>query len=69
MARLNLTIDEKLLDEFREKANKKFNFKKGAIKRAVEEALHDWLSCEEAEKPIGRDTLKSSVRRKNVSSQ
>lgn len=48
MARLNLTIDDKLLERFREAANKKFSYKKGAIKKAVEEAVKMWLNVEEA---------------------
>jgi len=47
MARLNLTIKDSLLKEFREKAVEKFSkergFTKGALKQATEEAISDWL--------------------------
>lgn len=47
MARLNLTIDDKLLERFRKAANAKFGYKKGAIKKATEEAFKMWLKIEE----------------------
>jgi len=46
MARLNLTVDGKLLERFRKAANEKFGYKKGALKKAAEEAIEKWLKLE-----------------------
>lgn len=46
MARLNMTIDDELLETFRKAANEKFGYKKGAIKKAVEDAISDWIEKE-----------------------
>lgn len=54
MARLNLTIRDSLLKEFRQKAverfSKKRGFTKGALKQATEEAMADWLKKVAVEK-------------------
>lgn len=41
---LNVRIPMDLMDEFREKAYKKYNFEKGAIKNACIEAIKEWCS-------------------------
>jgi hypothetical protein len=41
---LNVRIPIDLMDEFKEKAYKKYNYEKGAIKKASIEALKEW--CE-----------------------
>jgi hypothetical protein len=46
MTRINSTIDSKLEREVREVANKKFNYKKGSIQSALEEALTEWLKMQ-----------------------
>jgi hypothetical protein len=43
MASLNLMIDDKLDQEFRGAVVKKLGMKRGHIKKAVEEALRDWI--------------------------
>jgi hypothetical protein len=43
MGHLNIIIDEKLEDEFRKIAVKKFGAKKGFLKKAVEEAFLEWI--------------------------
>lgn len=43
MASLNLVIDDKLDEEFRKKVVKRYGMKRGNIKKAVEEALQDWI--------------------------
>jgi len=51
MGQINLQIDDKLEKEFRKVAAEKFEAKKGFLKKAVEEAIRDW---------IGRNRGKSS---------
>jgi len=43
MGHLNLIIDDKLENEFRRVAVEKFGAKKGFLKKAVEEALSEWI--------------------------
>lgn len=44
--RINSTIDSELEKQVREIANKKFNYKKGAIQLALEEALTEWVKIQ-----------------------
>lgn len=46
--RINSTIDSELEKQVREIANKKFNYKKGAIQFALEEALTEWVKMQKA---------------------
>ena len=46
---LRVQIDEKLERKFRETAMKKFGYGKGALSRAAEEAILDWVSSSEKE--------------------
>lgn len=41
---LNVRIPLELMDEFKEKAYKKFNFEKGSIKMACIEAIQEWCN-------------------------
>ena len=41
---LRVQIDDKLERKFREKAMKKFGYGKGALSKAAEEAILNWLS-------------------------
>ena len=43
MGQLNVRIPDELEEKLRFIAAKKFGFKKGAIKRAVIEALEEWV--------------------------
>lgn len=43
MASLNLVIDDRLDEELRKKVVKRYGMKRGNIKKAVEEAIHDWI--------------------------
>lgn len=43
MARLDVIIDDNVLQELRIKAIKKFGGKKGDLSKAVEEAIRLWL--------------------------
>lgn len=43
MGRLTITIDDDVEYRFREMARKHFGTRFGAIKKAVEEALEDWM--------------------------
>ena len=49
MGQLNVSIPDDLERRFRELAAKKFGFKKGALSRAVEEAIRDWVEKNERE--------------------
>jgi len=44
MGQLNLHIDDKLEDQFRRVAAEKFGAKKGFLKKAIEEAIKEWIS-------------------------
>ena len=48
---LRVQIDPKLENKFREAAMKKFGYGKGALSKAAEEAILNWVSCEK-ETPI-----------------
>jgi len=48
MGKINLGIDDALETRVREAAAKKFGLKKGALRKAVEEAFKNWL-----EDPMG----------------
>jgi len=42
-------MDDELGKRFREKAMKRFEYKQGALKKALEEAIKDWLQKEQIE--------------------
>jgi len=44
MANLNLAIDDRLDEDFRKEVVKRYGMKKGNIKRAIEEALKQWIN-------------------------
>ncbi len=44
MGQVNLQIDDKLEKKFRIIAARKFEAKKGFLKKAIEEAIKDWVS-------------------------
>jgi hypothetical protein len=48
---LRVQIDPKLEHKFRETAMKKFGYGKGALSKAAEEAILNWISCQK-ETPI-----------------
>ncbi len=48
---LRVQIDPKLERKFRETAMKKFGYGKGALSKAAEEAILNWISCQK-ETPI-----------------
>jgi hypothetical protein len=43
MGKINLEIDDKLEREFRKVAVEKFEARKGFLKKAIEEAIQDWI--------------------------
>jgi len=43
MGKINLDIDDNLEREFRKIAVEKFEARKGFLKKAVEEAIRDWV--------------------------
>ncbi|MDI6904814.1 MAG: hypothetical protein QMD13_04915 [Candidatus Bathyarchaeia archaeon] len=43
MGKINLDIDDNLEREFRRVAVEKFEARKGFLKKAIEEAIHDWV--------------------------
>lgn len=43
MGQLNLKVDDELEREFRRVAVQRFEAKKGFLKKAVEEALREWI--------------------------
>jgi predicted transcriptional regulator len=43
MGQLNLKVDDELEREFRKVAAERFEARKGFIKKAVEEALSEWV--------------------------
>jgi tryptophan synthase beta subunit len=43
MGKINLDIDDDLEREFRKIAVEKFEAKKGFLKKAIEEAIRDWI--------------------------
>ncbi len=44
MGQVNLQIDDKLEKEFRRVAAERFEAKKGFLKKAIEEAVKDWIN-------------------------
>ena len=49
---LKVNIDEKLELRFKELAMKKFGYSKGALSRALEEAIIKWISDTESEECV-----------------
>jgi len=43
MGKINLAIDDNLEKEFRRAAVEKFEARKGFLKKAIEEAIRDWI--------------------------
>lgn len=43
MGQVNLKIDDKLEKEFRKIAVDRFEARKGFLKKAIEEAIRDWI--------------------------
>lgn len=43
VTRINSTINSNMEKEFRELANKKFEYKKGSIQFGLEEAIDEWI--------------------------
>jgi len=43
MGQINLKIDDELEKKFRKMAVEKFEAKKGFLKKAIEEAVRDWI--------------------------
>jgi len=43
LGQINLKIDDNLEKEFRKVAAEKFEAKKGFLKKAIEEAIKDWI--------------------------
>lgn len=44
MGQVNLQIDDQLEKEFRRVAAERFEARKGFLKKAIEEAVRDWVS-------------------------
>jgi len=44
MVKINLEIDDALEKEFRRAAAEKFEARKGFLKKAIEEAVRDWIN-------------------------
>jgi hypothetical protein len=44
MGQINLKIDDKLEKELRKVAAEKFEARKGFLKKAIEEAVRDWIN-------------------------
>jgi len=43
MGKINLAIDDDLEKEFRRAAVEKFEARKGFLKKAIQEAIRDWI--------------------------
>ncbi|MEM2026848.1 MAG: hypothetical protein QXT30_03695 [Candidatus Bathyarchaeia archaeon] len=43
MGKLNLKIEDWLESKFRETAYRKYGYRKGSLRRALEEALEEWI--------------------------
>jgi hypothetical protein len=43
MGKINLIISDKLEKEFREAISKKYGYKKGNMRLAIEEAIKEWI--------------------------
>lgn len=50
VTRVNSTISSSLEKEFRELANKKFDYKKGSIQFGLEEAIDQWIKTQKKNK-------------------
>lgn len=50
VTRINSTVESNLEKEFRELANKKFNYKKGSIQFGLEEAIEEWIKEQKKKK-------------------
>jgi hypothetical protein len=59
MSSLRVQIDPKLERKFREAAMKKFGCGKGSLKRAAEEAILNWVSCESEKAIFEGDPVKA----------
>ena len=46
VTRINSTVNSTLEKEFRELANKKFQYKKGSIQFGLEEAIDQWIKAQ-----------------------
>jgi hypothetical protein len=44
MGQVNLKVDDKLEREFRRVAVERFEARKGFLKKAIEEAMRDWIT-------------------------
>jgi len=44
MGQINLKIEDELEKEFRKVAAQKFEARKGFLKKAIEEAIRDWIN-------------------------
>ena len=56
---LRVQIDPKVERKFRETAMKKFGYGKGALSKAAEEAIINWISCEKATPTLEGDPVKA----------
>jgi hypothetical protein len=56
---LRVQIDPKLERKFRETAMKKFGYGKGALSRAAEEAIMNWISCQREPPVFEGDPVKA----------
>lgn len=52
VTRVNSTIEASLEKEFRELANKKFDYKKGSIQFGLEEAIDQWIKTQKKNKGV-----------------
>jgi len=57
---LRVQVDPKLERKFREAAMKKFGYGKGALSKAAEEAIMNWVSCQK-EPPIFEGDLVKAI--------
>jgi len=46
MGELKIVLNDKLLNEFRKKAMKKFGYGKGSLSKAAEKAIEEWVGRE-----------------------
>ena len=56
---LRVQIDPKIEHKFREAAMKKFGYGKGALSKAAEEAILNWVSCEKETPAFEGDPVKA----------
>lgn len=43
MGKINLIVNDKLEEKFRQLAFQKFGYRRGSLQRAVEEAITEWV--------------------------